>query len=327
MPRRERQAPRPDVRRAALVATAAALGLAALCLVVFGTSQRESQGGVLLGLWGALIATFAVFGPRRELAAARQDYIAQEIGLRQFGELQLVRDTAGRREAELNLERSLRHEIERVMSEQLGALREEVAALRAEVLDNLGGQLRLERIETRVTGPDLEALQHQLHRLGGSQHSLAATTAAAAVRVHATAQTHEAALPAPEAAPAVTAGIVDVEPVEPAQALTHAVGFAPQVSLQQLVERFGGAERRPGRRRAPESEPKPEALRYQGRRRADPNDADPNDADQDRADQDRTDQDRTGQDGTGQDGTGQDRTGQDRTDQDRADQNQAPSLR
>jgi hypothetical protein len=84
----------------------------------------------------------------------------------------LSREVAARREADLNLELSLRREIERMMNDHIGALRDEVAALRAEVVDKLGGELRLERIETtRLIGSDLEALQHEIRRLAGSQRS------------------------------------------------------------------------------------------------------------------------------------------------------------
>ena len=221
--------------------------------MVFGTSLKHAQLGVLLGLWSALIAAFLIFGGRRgeqdpaevdeaaearaqaaelheaqlkvvaaqqeQLETARQAYYSQEIELRQFSELQLARDAAARRESELQLEISLRREIERVLCEQLGSLREEVAALRAEVVDKLGGQLRLERIETtRVIGSDLEALQHEIRRL-------------AAVR--------QDSLAAP---PRV------VSPGMPGQP---------------------GGEPGAGRRRAPDPEPESAEDRYQGRRRAD----------------------------------------------------------
>jgi hypothetical protein len=182
------------------VVLSAALGLAAVCLVVFSTSQKQIQIGVLLGLWGGLIAAFVVFGSRRthqgselqaaelqamrqqaaelqaaQLEVARQAHASQEVELRRFGELQLARETAARREADFRLEIGLRQEIERVLAEQIGSLRDEVAALRAEVVDKLGGQLRLERIETtRLIGSDLEALQHEIRRLAGSKESLAA---------------------------------------------------------------------------------------------------------------------------------------------------------
>lgn len=259
--------------RTAAVATAAVLGAAALCLVVFGTSQKQLQLGVLLGLWSALIAAWLIFRPaqsdpateaelaevrsqaaqlheaqlevvagqQEQLEADRQAYFAQEIELRRFGELQFARDAEARREADRTLEFSLRREIERVLAEQLGSLREEVAALRAEVVDKLGGQLRLERIETtRVIGSDLEALQHEIRRLAAvNQESI---TAPARTVLASGAERR-------------SAEIVDAELVE----------FPPPTAqladVQLVVERPGG------RRRAPE--PDSGEPRYQGRRRAD----------------------------------------------------------
>jgi hypothetical protein len=197
--------------RSLAVLVAAALGLAAVCLVVFGTTQKQLQIGVLLGLWGGLIGAFLIFGARRgqveqsvqlaeaeqrvrelheaqvqlselqqaQLAAAEENRVRQEVEQRKLGEVQLSREVAARREADLHLELTLRREIERMMNDQIGRLREEVAALRAEVVDKLGGQLRLERIETtRLIGSDLEALQHEIRRLasqesvGGPAHSI-----------------------------------------------------------------------------------------------------------------------------------------------------------
>jgi hypothetical protein len=176
-------------------------------MVVFGSTQKQLQLGVLLGLWAGLIGAFLIVGSRRgqaehaaqlaeaerraqelhaaqlqvsqlqqaQLAAAEQARARQELELRELGQVQLSRESAARREADLHLELSLRREIERMMTEQIGLLRDEVAALRAEVVDKLGGQLRLERIETtRLIGSDLEALQHEIRRLAGSQDSLGA---------------------------------------------------------------------------------------------------------------------------------------------------------
>ncbi|HEX8078907.1 MAG TPA: hypothetical protein VF557_01720 [Jatrophihabitans sp.] len=267
----------------AVIAVAAVLAVAALCLVLLGTSQKQVQLGVLLGLWAALIAAFLVVDARdvqpviepaaeldrararaaelheaqlkvvasqqEQLEAARQAYFSQEIELRQFGELQHAREVSARRESELNLEVSLRREVERVLVEQLGSLREEVAELRAEVVDKLGGQLRLERIETtRVIGSDLEALQHEIRRLAASRtDSLAAparaVAPAGAVAANGAGQSNGAARSGQD----VSSDIVDAELVE----------FPPPATAV-----------------SPASPPPPanrmsEELRYQGRRRAD----------------------------------------------------------
>ena len=262
--------------RMVAVAASAVLGTAALCLVVFGASQKQLQLGVLFGLWSVLIAACVIFGFTRgeseetseaelaeirsrtaelheaqlkvvagqqeQLEAARQAYFSQEIELRQFGELQFAREAAARRESELKLEVALRREVERVLSEQLGSLREEVAALRAEVVDKLGGQLRLERIETtRVIGSDLEALQHEIRRLAAAnQQGLAAPARVVTASTPARPEHQDAAL----------------------------AGFPPPAA-ELSDDQFAGGQQA-GRRRAPESA----EARYQGRRRADSDPAD-----------------------------------------------------
>lgn|GEM_PF-2845131 len=194
--------------RAALTGLAVALGAVAVWLVVFGAGRQQVQVGVLLGLWAALIAAFLFVGTRpadgeltvelaeararaaelhqaqlrvvaqqqEQLEAARQSNYSQEIELRQFSELQLARDAEARRESEHGLRLAMRNEVERVLVDQLSSLRQEVASLRAEVVDKLGGQLRLERIETtRVIGSDLEALQHEIRRLAEARPTSLAT--------------------------------------------------------------------------------------------------------------------------------------------------------
>lgn len=204
MANRDQGRPRLGLRRLVAITLAAALGLAAVCLVVFGTTQKQLQVGVLLGLWGGLTAAFLVFGSRRgqqeqgerlaeaesranqlleaqgritELQRAQQESaaehakISQQIELRRSGEVELSREVAARREADYQLELSLRRDIEQLMNDHIGALRTEVAALRAEVVDKLGAQFRLERIETtRVIGSDLEALQHEIRRLASGHN-------------------------------------------------------------------------------------------------------------------------------------------------------------
>ncbi len=323
----------------AAIAVAGALGTAAVCLVVFGVSQKQLQLGILLGLWSALLGAFLIFGERgdgsaadpaagleqaraqaaelheaqlkvvaqqqEQLEAARQAYFSSEIELRQFGEQQLARDADARRESEQKMQAALRREIERVLVDQLGSLREEVAALRAEVVDKLGGQLRLERIETtRVIGSDLEALQHEIRRLAASRTDGLAVPADAGRDGMGT-QSASA-----EAARDGASRIVDAELVEfppPATALpqvarpepvrseptrpepvrsestrpepvrSEPAPFAGLPRLSPLPEDLdlisgaqdSDAEERAGRRRAPDPERMADDARYQGRRRAD----------------------------------------------------------
>lgn len=305
------------VARTALLALAVGLGVAALCLVVFGTSQRQLQLGVLLGLWGALTAAClpaltrsdrpdaepgqqlaaearaqaaelheaqlkVVALQQEQLEAARQAYFSQEIELRRFSELQLARDGDARQESEHRLELALSRVVERVIHERLAPLREEVAALRAEVVEKLGGQLRLERIETtRVIGSDLEALQHEIRRLAAaSSDGIAAPMRSAAPpepegsRDIVDAELVEFPPPVTEL-PALAAEQPAIRP-EPAPRTGDPFAALPRLSPLQsdldLIADSGPAEdsgeRRGGRRRAPEPG-LADDPRYQGRRRAD----------------------------------------------------------
>jgi hypothetical protein len=93
------------VPRTAVVAASAALGAAALCLIVFSAGQRLLQLGVLLGLWSALIAAYLIVGTRPGVPGSDEAELLQ------------------------------------VLSEQLGSLREEVTALRAEVVTALRAEV------------------------------------------------------------------------------------------------------------------------------------------------------------------------------------------
>lgn len=278
--------------RAALIVLAAGLGVAALCLVVFGSSRRQLQLGMLLGLWAALTAVYlqvlardggdgvppqelaearaqaaelheaqlAVVALQQEqLEAARQAYFSQEIELRRFSEQQLSRETGARQESEQRLQLALGREVERVLLDQLASLREEVAALRAEVVDKLGGQLRLERIETtRVIGSDLEALQHEIRRLAAAgPDGIAAPVAAPEVPSRSGPDSRDIVdaelveFPPP---PADLAAIPDFRPAADADAGAGAGADADAGA--------GSGERRGGRRRAPEPEPPADDPRY-----------------------------------------------------------------
>jgi hypothetical protein len=160
------------------VCLAVALGAVAVWLIVTSTSQKRIEIGVLAGLWGFLIGAYAAFGSRQQVPAGASmptmpifDPDAPQSGggvldVRPRSDLQRKEDIAARREFQARLEKVLRREVQDGLARELSGLRAEVAALRSELVEKVGGQLRLERIETtRLIGSDLEALQQQVREL------------------------------------------------------------------------------------------------------------------------------------------------------------------
>jgi outer membrane biosynthesis protein TonB len=154
-----------------------ALAVVGVYLVVTSTNDpKRIEIGVLFGLWGALVGAIVVFGSRSREPAPAPNPIpvvappGQELDLRKIGEIERLAianavDTA-RREFRAELEEMLRREVQAGLAQEVAGLRAEVAALRNELVEKVGGQLRLERIETtRLIGSDLEALQHELRQL------------------------------------------------------------------------------------------------------------------------------------------------------------------
>jgi hypothetical protein len=97
---------------------------------------------------------------------ASQQHARAELELHKQSAVERSEDAANRRIWEQQLEHLLRSEIRESVNREMSALRAEVASLRGELLEKVGGQLRLERIETtRVIGSDLEALQEEVRKL------------------------------------------------------------------------------------------------------------------------------------------------------------------
>jgi hypothetical protein len=250
---------RTGLWRLAVVAVSAGLATVAVCLVVFGTSQKQVQLGVLLGLWAGLLAAYLMYGSRH--AEPEPAPVAEwEEARAQASELHQAQLKVATMQQE-QLEAAKQAHFSQQIASELGSLREEVAALRAEVLDKLGGQLRLERIETtRVIGSDLEALQNEIRRLAGAQPASRAQSTPTAGPV----PSAQPGSPAERVPPAHRgelrpADIVDAELVE----------FPPPPAIAEL------APARPaGRRRASEPDATGDRPRYQGRRRAEGQSAD-----------------------------------------------------
>jgi len=167
----------PQTRRAVILRTAGfvcavALGGVGVWLIVVGNTDKTIRLGVLAGLWGLLLGTFAMFGSRRgshALGADEDNALAirrAELEAEQRTSLARVEDAAAQRAYEARLEHMLRHEIQATMAREVANLRAEIASLRTDLLDKVGGQIKLERIETtRLIGSDLEALQREVRQL------------------------------------------------------------------------------------------------------------------------------------------------------------------
>ncbi|HEV7192718.1 MAG TPA: DUF6779 domain-containing protein, partial [Jatrophihabitantaceae bacterium] len=161
---------RQRVLRVVLTVLAVALGTVAVWLIVTSESAQRTKIGALAGFWALLIAAYPVLGMRHP-QAEQAGRAGQEVDLRPAGNLERTEDAASRLEYERRLQQMIRHEIHTALGSELASLRSEVAALRSEILEKVGGQIRLERIETtRMIGSDIEALQHEVRQLKVANH-------------------------------------------------------------------------------------------------------------------------------------------------------------
>lgn len=287
--------------RTAGVVVAVISAVLAVFLVVFSQASRSAQFGMLLGFWAALILAFSlVRGHEPAVPVVEVEPMSSEVAkvepptptvedlaagmvieLRRNAELERQNADVERREFQLKLELMLRREVERVMTAQLESLRQEIAGLRGEILDNVGGQLRLERIETtRLIGSDVQALQQEIRRLATVREAMELSMEPDEVRIIDAQIVPEPAVsvePAPEPEPAVSAEPESAAVSEPApdQAAARSSSFdfagLPSVSRLTPLPPVTEGPRYSGRRRAAvDSEPDaggPEPRRG-GQRRA-----------------------------------------------------------
>jgi hypothetical protein len=150
---------------------AAVLGVIGVWYIVVGNSSKDVRIGVIAAFWGLLLGTFAVFGSRvpggsEDPAPAPAPEPSRELDIRQIGEIERSAVAAARREFQQELQIMLRREVHDGFAREVASLRAEVNALRSDLVEKVGGQLRLERIETtRLIGSDLEAVQSELRKL------------------------------------------------------------------------------------------------------------------------------------------------------------------
>jgi hypothetical protein len=144
------------------------MGIVAIWLIVTADTAKGTQIGALLGFWSLLIAAYPVFGARHPGTETGQERgeAGHELDLRSSGRLERAEDAAERLEYERRLQLMVRHEIQSALGSELADLRSEVSALRNEILEKVGGQIRLERIETtRMVGSNIEALKREVRQL------------------------------------------------------------------------------------------------------------------------------------------------------------------
>jgi hypothetical protein len=157
---------------------AVVLGVISVWLIVTRNSVTGQRIGALAGFWGLLLGASALSAGRRPgqqpdpvdaPAAADVAVPGGDVELGTSAALERAAEADARREFEVRLtarlEGMLRQEVQQSVGQEIHALRNEIAALRSELVEQVGGRLRLERIETtRVIGSDLEAPQHGTSR-------------------------------------------------------------------------------------------------------------------------------------------------------------------
>jgi hypothetical protein len=138
-------------------------------LIVTGNSTKDVRIGALAGFWGLLVGGFAIFGRHLQQPAGTASS-SGVVDVRGAGSVERPEDAAARLEFEYRLVQMLRREVQESMAAQMERMHEDVAALRNEIIEKVGGDLRMERIETtRIFGSDIEALQREIAALKGQR--------------------------------------------------------------------------------------------------------------------------------------------------------------
>ena len=116
--------------------------MGATVLVVFTQEARWLRFAVILGLWSALIAAFAMAWSRHDARTA--DLRAEEI--EQTYELELHREISARREYEVGVSEAAREDAENRHREELTGLREQLDRLNNTLSELLDGNLVCQRL-------------------------------------------------------------------------------------------------------------------------------------------------------------------------------------
>lgn len=152
----------------ALLIAGFVLGAAATVLVVvFSDQVRWLRIGVLLALWAALCAAFAVARSRREA----QSVSAREAEITRTYQLELHREVSARREYESALTDQVRTEVETKHADELAAVRAQLERLTAALSNLLDGDVLVERLTLSAESTRLRGLTEAgRNRLAGLSH-------------------------------------------------------------------------------------------------------------------------------------------------------------
>jgi hypothetical protein len=258
---------RAVVLRGVGFALAIGLGGVAVWLIVTSTTQKRIEIGVLTGLWGLLLGAYSMFGSRKSLHYGDELLDTPQPGaaveLRPVGAaLERAEDLAERRTFQAGLEQMLRREVQTAVRLEVGELRSEIAALRSELLEKVGGQIRLERIETtRVIGSDLEALQQEVRQLKAVREvGVAQPVVPSILNLAVSTGSAEPAITRllPAAVPQ-TAQPFAAQIIEPAEIILGPAEPAPPQPVAEPVEPALVAEAEPAATHAPQPDPEPTA--------------------------------------------------------------------
>jgi uncharacterized membrane protein YgcG len=133
------------------------MAAAAAAVLAVGTQDaRLLRLGLVAALWAALLGAFAAAQMRRE-ARSSAEHVAR---LRCTYQLELEREVTARRVHTLTVERELREQAELTQLRELGELRAELAAVRAN-LERLGGAPVMERVTLHAESTRLLPLAAQ----------------------------------------------------------------------------------------------------------------------------------------------------------------------
>lgn len=136
-----------------IVAGLLALAVVASLFLIFSDSVQLLRVGLVIALWAATLGAIAMTKYRRESALDK----AKVNDLQTVYELQLEREITARREYELTVEKRVRSEV-RADSEELAALRAELAALRRNLEVLFDGAMPTERTALRADSTRVQEL-------------------------------------------------------------------------------------------------------------------------------------------------------------------------